>query len=291
LTRHLTPGNTIESGIVYGTISQGYLTGAFNDEISANAPGFTAETRANIEALIPYGPEQVTNFEVGFKGTLFDGRLRIAADVFLMDYTDKQETVEVDNQDGRFGPVPSVSVTANAADVEISGIELELRASPWDGGFVSLDIGTLDAKYSNFQIVDLDNPTGPLIDVSATAIENRTPEWTVTGSIEHAFQLNNGATLTPQLGVYTQSDFEWRSGLDEGERHSLCHQDSYAKWRARVTYEPAQGSWQASLFGYNITDEEILYRCAPLRSGAWGTWYQAPAQWGAEFTMRFGESS
>jgi hypothetical protein len=126
---------------------------------------------------------------------------------------------------------------------------------------------------------------------SVTAIENRTPEWTVTGSVEHAFQLANGATLTPQLGVYIQDDFEWRSGLNEGEQHSLCHQDSYAKWRARVTYEPPAGSWQASLFGYNITDEEILIRCAPLRSGAWGTWYQAPAQWGAEFTMRFGAGS
>jgi len=291
LSRQFNPGSVIDSGMLYGTIAKGYLTGAFNDEISANAPGFTAETRANIEALIPYGPENVVNYEFGFKGTLLDGRVRLAADVFLMDYTDKQETVEVDNTDGRFGPVPSVSVTANAADVEITGIEIELRASPWDGGFVSLDIGTLEAKYSNFQIVDLDDPTGPLIDVSASMVENRTPEWTVTASVEHAFQLANGASLTPQLGVYMQDDFEWRSGLSEGERHSLCHQDSYAKWRTRVTYEPAEGSWQASLFGYNITDEEILYRCAPLRSGAWGTWHQAPAQWGAEFTMRFGAGS
>jgi iron complex outermembrane receptor protein len=290
LTRHLNPGDRIESGILYGTMSKGYLTGAFNDEVSANAPGFNRETRAAIEALIPYGPEYVTNYEFGFKGTLFDGRLRLAADVFFMDYTDKQEEVEVDNADGRFGPVDSVSVTTNAADVEISGIELELRASPWDGGFVSLDLGTLDAKYSNFQIVNLDDPTGPKIDVSATAIQNRTPEWTLTGSVEHAFQLANGGTLTPQLGVYMQSDFEHRSGLNEGERHSLCHQDSYAKWRARVTYEPAQGAWQASLFGYNITDEEILYRCAPGRSGQWNLWHQAPAQWGAEFTMRFGEN-
>ena len=290
LTRHLTPGNIIESGMVYGTISEGYLTGAFNDEISANAPGFNPQTRANIEALIPYGPEYVTNYEIGFKGTMFDGRLRLSADVFYMDYTDKQETIEVDNQDGRFGPVPSVSVTANAADATITGIELELRASPWDGGFVSLDLGTLNAEYSDFLVVNLDDPTGPLVDVSNTQLANRTPDWTLTGSIEHAFQLGNGGTLTPQLGVYMQADFEWRDGLEEGQRHSLCHQDSYAKWRTRVTYEPPTGSWQASLFGYNITNEEILYRCAPLRSGAWGTWYQAPAQWGAEFTMRFGDN-
>jgi hypothetical protein len=156
---------------------------------------------------------------------------------------------------------------------------------------VSLDIGTLDAKYSNFQIVNLDDPTGPKIDVSATQIQNRTPEWTLTGTVEHAFQLANGATLTPQLGVYMQAAFEHRSGLGEGERHSLCNQDSYAKWRTRLTYEPAAGSWQASLFGYNITDEEILYRCAPGRSGQFNLWHSAPAQWGAEFTMRIGDNN
>jgi outer membrane receptor protein involved in Fe transport len=68
----------------------------------------------------------------------------------------------------------------------------------------------------------------------------------------------------------------------------MCHQDSYTKWRVRATYEPESANWQASLFGYNITDEEVLFRCAPTRSGGFGYFYEAPATWGAEVTMRFG---
>ena len=289
LSRHLNPGGILDSGMLYGTISEGYLTGAFNDELNPNAPDFTSpEVRQRIIDIIPYGPEFVTNYEIGFKGTLFDSRLQVAAAIFTMDYTDKQEAINVDNTDGRFGDVEGLEYTQNAADVAISGIEFEMRASPWDGGFVSLDVGLLNSEYSNFLVTDLDNPTGPRVDVSDSSIANRTPEWTVTASVEHAFLMGNGATLTPQLGVYTQEGFEWRSGLDVGQRSTNCHQDSYAKFRLRATYEPESANWQASLFGYNITDERILYRCGNGRSGSYKTLYQAPAQWGAEFTMRFG---
>jgi hypothetical protein len=106
--------------------------------------------------------------------------------------------------------------------------------------------------------------------------------------VEHAFQLANGGTLTPQLGVYLQDDYEYWSGLAPGEESPVCHQDSYSKFRARLTYEPAEANWQAALFGYNITDEEILIVCGEIRSGALRRVYEAPSQWGAEFTMRFG---
>ena len=239
--------------------------------------------------LVSYDPEYVTNYELGFKGTFSDGRVVLNADVFWMDYTDKQEAINVDNTDGRFGPDPSLEYTQNAADVDITGIELELKTSPWDGGFISLDLGYLESVYASFLVPDLDNLGGPLIDVSNSSIANRTPEWTATMSIEHAFLLANGATLTPQVGVYMQPDFEWRSGIDVGgAHHPICHNDGYGKWRGRVSYVPQQGNWQAALFGYNITDEQILFKCGPGRSGSYKSFYEAPATFGAEFTMRFG---
>jgi outer membrane receptor protein involved in Fe transport len=287
LTRHLTPGDTIDSGIVYGTISEGYLTGAFNDELNPNSPGFTPQTREKILSLLPYFPEHLTNYELGFKGTMFDGRLQFATAVFFMDYTDKQEAISVDNDEGLFGPDPGLEYTLNAADVEITGIELEMRASPWDGGFISFDIGVLNSDYKNFLIPNLNDITAAPRDASNTDIKNRTPAWTFTASVEHAFLLGNGATLTPQLGVYSQDDYEWGTDVP-GDVSPNCHQDSYAKWRFRTTYVPQVGNWQASLFGYNITDEEILYRCGGNRGGSYKTLHQAPSQWGAEFTMNFG---
>ena len=286
LTRHLTPGNTIESGIVYGTISKGYLTGAFNDELNPYNPEFAPDKQDLVQSLIPYNPEFVTNYELGYKATMFDGRLRLSADVFFMDYTDKQEAIQVDNPDGTLGPDPALEYTSNAATVEITGLELELRASPWDGGFVMIDAGILDSNYKDYSYTDI--ISGELKTVAETQIQNRTPDWTLTASVEHAFQLANGATLTPQLGVYMQAGYEWWSGLAPGEKSPICYQDSYNKFRVRVAYEPADSNWQAALFGYNITDEEILIQCGEIRSGTYRTIYEPPSQWGAEFTMRFG---
>jgi iron complex outermembrane receptor protein len=298
-TRNLAPGDTLESGNVYFLYSEGYLTGAFNDEVPV-AQADSPEARAGLQALVAYDPEYVSNIEVGFKGTFLDGNLRIAGDIFFMDYTDKQEVIDIDNSTGALGPNEALEYTDNVAEVEVSGIELELRASPWDGGFVSLDVGVLDYKYTDFSYTDiaLDPPEQVF---GIPALGNRTPDWTITASVEHAFQLGNGATLTPQLGVYMQDAYEWLGSypngapagadtnvLPDGAQSALCHQDSYAKWRARLTYEPAGGAWQASLFGYNITDEEILLGCGATRSGTYRWYHQAPAQWGAEFRMNFG---
>jgi outer membrane receptor protein involved in Fe transport len=293
-TRRLDAGDMLDSGNVYFALSQGYLTGAFNDEIPVNQIP-SAEGKALAQSLISYDPEEVTNYEVGFKGTLADGRVRLATALFYMDYTDKQEAIDISNPDGLLGPNEALEYTDNVGEVGVSGIELELRTSPWDGGFVSVDLGYLDYDYKEFSFVDIGQDPPQVVE-GLPPLGNRTPEWTITASVEHAFQLANGASLTPQLGVYMQDDYEWLGSfpsggtLAENDSSTLCHQDSYAKWRARLTYEPAGGAWQAALFGYNITDEEILLGCGGTRTGTYRWYHQAPAQWGAEFTMRFGNN-
>jgi iron complex outermembrane receptor protein len=284
LTRHLAPGDTIDSGIVYATIAEGYLTGAFNDELNVRlVPEFAA--------LKAFGPEYVTNYELGFKGSLMDGRIRVAADVFIMKYTDKQEEIALDNSSGTFGPDQNIELTQNVSDVDIKGIELELRAIPWDGGFFSLDLGWLDQEYSSFSYLTFDEDTNATVTVEASdsAILANTPKWTINAFIEHEFQLANGGTLRPQLGVYIQDDYDYGQEV-VGQNSTQCLQDGYSKWRVRATYEPPEGNWEASLFGYNIADERIINLCGSGRSGVWEVGYAAPDIWGVEFTARFGGS-
>jgi iron complex outermembrane receptor protein len=274
-TRTLQGGGRLDDGMVYFLISEGWLTGAFNEEINTFAA-------PQLEPLIPYGPEHVTNYEVGFKGTMADGRLRIAADVFYMAYKDKQEVVNLDNSDGHLGSDPAPELITNAADVDIYGLELEVRASPWEGGFVTLDAGVLSNEYGEYSSFSED---AGVVDLSDVMISDRTPDWTMTASVEHAFSFGNGATLTPTLGVYVQDGYEWMGGLEEGAPESVCYQDGYAKWRTRLTYEPANGP---ALFGNNITDERIFEGCGEGRSGLLNYYYAAPEMYGVEFTARWG---
>ena len=277
ITRQLAPTGSLDSGMIYALYSEGFLTGGFNTEINSNLPG--------IAKFLSYGPESVANFEIGFKGTLADGRVQIMADVFMMDYTDKQENISVPNDDAILGIDESLGILTNVSSVDISGLELELRASPWANGFVSLDLGTLSNSYASFEYPDPSNPS-QTIDQSGDVISDLTPDWTMNVSIEHAFNLANGASITPRVNVYSSGAYDWGADVD-GAPATVCNQASYSKVSARVTYLPAAGNWRASLIGNNITDERIYEFCSDSR-GVYRYRYERPAYWGLEFTADWG---
>ncbi|MFL2554202.1 MAG: TonB-dependent receptor [Candidatus Rariloculaceae bacterium] len=277
LTRNLEAGDVLESGMIYLLYSEGFLTGGFNTEVNSNLPA--------IAKYLSYQPEDVANYEIGFKGTFLDGRVQIMADYFFMDYSNKQESISIANPDGLYGVDESLGIVTNVASVDISGIEFELRASPWDGGFISLDVGLLDNKYAAFTYPSPADPAVQ-IDESDTTIQDLTAEWTVNLGIEHQYTLASGSTLTPRLNMYTQDDIDYRAS-SIGAAPSQCNQDSYMKVGTRVTYVPPQGNWRASLFGHNITDERIFEACTASR-GVYRYRHERPAYWGLDFTMDFG---
>jgi len=281
LTRSLAGGGTLDNGMFYGLISEGFLTGSFNDEVNL----FLAPL---LGPLVAYGPEFVTNYEFGFKGSFGGGRVQLNADIFYMDYTDKQEAVNIDNSSGQFGPDPNLEFTQNAADVVITGIEVELRASPWDGGFLTLDFGYFENEFDSFSFPDPENP-GQIKDLSNNKADDRQPDWSLNASIGHTFVLGNGASLTPILGVYAQGEYEWEPDISKDAPPTPCFQDSYTRFRGRVTYVPAAGNWDLSVFGDNIADERYLTFCEGGNGfGGKITAYGRPDWWGAEFTYRWG---
>jgi len=281
LSRSLEGNEFMQDGMFYTSISEGFLAGSFNDELNVMLEPALAP-------LLTYDPEYVTNYEFGFKGGFLDGRLRLSTAVFFMDYRDKQETVTIDNSDQRFGPDPSVQVTANAATVDISGIEFEARLQPWDGGFLTLDVGFLSNEYGEYNQFDAESKT--TIDRSNLTIKDYSPSWTVNASIEHVFLLANGGSVTPRLGIYAQDDYDFVEGVDKSAPVSpYCFQPGYTKVRGRVTYLPPNGNWQASLYGQNINDEVYYEICGPARSGVFDYRYGDPKMIGLEFQVFWGE--
>ena len=267
-----------EDSLVYATYSTGFLSGSFNDELNARLVPSLSE-------LQTYKPETVTNYELGYKGTLADGRVQIAADIFYMDYADKQESVNIDNSDLRYGNDTDLNITTNAATVQITGIEFELRASLWDGGFLGLDVGQMNDVYGDFFSFNIEDPNAP-IDLSNTSRQTYSPEWTVNATVEHAFQLTNGASLTPMLGLYYQSEYDFTQNLVDSPP-SKCYQPGYSKLRARLSYDDPSENWQASIYGYNITDKRYFEWCGNSRSGTFARRWGAPAEWGVEFNYTF----
>ena len=96
-------------------------------------------------------------------------------------------------------------------------------------------------------------------------------------------------TLTPNIGIYYQSDYDFVGGIDkDGPVSAYCHQPAHSKIRGRVSYTPASANWQASLFGANLGDERYFEICGKARHGAFDYRYGNPKTIGAEFQYYWG---
>ncbi|MXW51094.1 MAG: TonB-dependent receptor, partial [Gammaproteobacteria bacterium] len=117
-----------ERSMVYFTYSEGYRDG-----------GFPARFTGVVPIPLPnYEPEFVENYEVGYKTTLLDGRLRVNAAAFLMEYTDMQISAT--------SLLPNVgdnTTKFNLGDATYKGFEIELTALVTDNFTLGVNVGHL----------------------------------------------------------------------------------------------------------------------------------------------------
>ena len=147
--------------MAYALYSRGYRGGGFNGRPSTIGA-----------ATIPYDPETLDNFELGFKSEFAQRKVRLNGSVFLMKYKDMQQDLDV--------PAPGTSTgrenrTINAASADLKGVELELLARPVRGLTMHANLGYLNAKYKEF-FGDIFS-TGTPVDATFLKIR-RAPKWT-----------------------------------------------------------------------------------------------------------------
>jgi iron complex outermembrane receptor protein len=106
-----------------------------------NSGGFNANLYGGI-APLSFGPETVESWELGFKSTLADNRVRLNVAVFDTDYLNKQESFFLASAGG--------FVQTNAGAAESKGFEIEFTALPMDGLEVFGSVGSADAKYTDY---------------------------------------------------------------------------------------------------------------------------------------------
>ena len=91
----------------------------------------------------PYDPEYLDNYEISYRGIFLDGKLRINANLFYLDWTDLQGFV--------FDPITFQASIENAGDAESKGGELEINFTPIEQLVIYAGLGYSDAKYVEFR--------------------------------------------------------------------------------------------------------------------------------------------
>jgi iron complex outermembrane receptor protein len=230
--------------------------------------GFFARTQ-NVDDINSYDPEYVDTYEIGMKSEWLENRLRFNATVFYSDYSDKQEEV-ITNLGG--GNV--TTIVNNAADATISGLEIELTAQVTSGLSAFLNIGLLDAEFSDFEVSD---DSGNSVDNSDLELRNA-PDMTVGVGVDYLMPLSFG-----ELGMHY--NYQWRD-----EYHTIIDNAPIGLVEAggfhNASIDLSIGdSYRVSVYGRNLGDERYA-RVIPIGVSTFGQ-YSAPKHYGIDFTAEF----
>ncbi len=251
-----------DDAMVFASVATGYKMGGMYE---------MADTCANgCLELLQYNPENVTTYELGYKGTLMDGRFRLSLTAFYSDYTDMQNTGERvvgvnENPDSQnFGDPVLAWTTDNLASAKIKGLEVEFDILPWENGRISgygawldtnlADPGVLEDGYACAEREILGVPECGTQVIKGNSLPFA-PEWSATVSYEHDIHLANGYTLQPYVTAHWQSKM-WLDVFNYDLDHLAQVQDAYIKIDASVRLTGPEDRFYVEVYGANLTDKD-----------------------------------
>ncbi len=196
----------------------------------------------------PFGPEKLGTYELGVKSDLFDGKMRVNADVYYGLYKDIQITALTCPA---FTPTPTggpCALPLNGGNAHTKGIEIETTIQPVEG--LSID-GAL--SYLNFNYTSINpqagNPTTGA-GVQLGMITPYTPKWKASGGIQYEVPVQGIGSVTPRFDIAYQGKL-YSNAVNSA--NNLI--GGYAIANARVTWRDDTNMWQASLEVTNLFDK------------------------------------
>ncbi|HEY1710584.1 MAG TPA: TonB-dependent receptor [Rhizomicrobium sp.] len=196
-----------------------------------------------------YTGEDITDYEVGWKGTYFDGHVQTQLGGYYYDYSNFVMSFfdPTNALGGASGEDLNVPGTTTA-----KGIEAQIQAV---FGGLSLNLGASyeDTAIPTFFAIDARNPFAGLQNLSGRALPNA-PRWTTQIGAQYVFDLGNEQTLTPRLD-YGFVSGRWGS-IFQISGNPLLPDDRLAAQNllnGQVAYTFGN-NWQATLYGTNLTD-------------------------------------
>ena len=234
-----------EDTLVYAMVSHGFKSGGFN--------GAASNTTQQLE---PYGPEQLTAYEVGMKLTLLERKMQLNTSVFYYDYRDKQEA------DAAVTFVGNISGLTNVPKSRVEGAELEWQWAPTAGLDLGAALTYLETKVLEWQATDPFLSVWPDVvtfDASGTELP-QAPKWSYNGFASYRWPVSNGLYL--QLGA----DFNHTGTTSGGANAFAFATKAYTLLNARLELGDADGKWSAQLWSRNLTDE-FYYPSAFVANG------------------------
>ena len=256
--------------LVYFTHRKGYRAGGLNPQA--------------LDFGVAYGPEKVTDFELGLKTDFslggMEGRLNLAG--FISQLKDAQVSQAFSTQNPVTGQLALINLIVNAAEAKIKGLEADLTLKPFEHLTLGASYSYTDAKYTN--VVDVQ--TGDLITnrpfpFLAKHRLNLSANYIVPLA-DNVGELSFGANWA-YSSKYSISVFEDPLGVENGYNQL----DLRADWNTLAGKE----GLSLGVFVNNVTKELYKIGGVPIYSvlGTTSLLYNEPRTWGVQLRYRFGD--
>lgn len=257
--------NVSENSMIYGTYAEGYRPGGVNRVFNTIIGGI-------------YTPDIVSSYEIGWKSTLLDGRMRLNGALYFQEWDDMQFA--------RFdGSVSPLTLTDNVGTAESNGFEADFSLAASDSwtvsGGISINRANLTSDYyRNENDIGVNPPQAedgdPLPRVPELKFNVASRNNWEAGGLDQYFQ----ASL-----VYTGES--WNSLFGQSTATRGRHlQESYTLVNAAWGFD--KNNWGAEVFLSNVFDERgQVFRQAATWDSRVTT--NRPRTLGIRFRQRFGD--
>jgi len=213
-----------DQNMVYGLISRGYKAGGVNSD-----PALSAEDRE-------FDTEIMWNLETGIKGLWLDDQLQAQVAAFYQKRDDIQIKQSLVQSRDDSNASDFTDYFGNSANGSNYGLEVELNWFASDTVAVFASIGWLETQYDIPLSEDLDSRQ-----------QAHAPNY--------QFALGSSIQLNQNLAITV--DIEGKDQFFLSSSHSE-QTESYELLNANLAY--TLGDWQLSLWGRNLTDEDVIVR-------------------------------
>ena len=289
------PSATIYTGSVKYNFTQNFM--AYASVGTSWRPGpsvvgdFSLVRSALENSFLVLPPEKSTSYEVGFKSTLLDKRLRTNVSVFHQKFDDYPARsasgvwfVETFLNTAATPPANAQRASqfnfVGAVPVEVNGVEAEVDflAKPnWDMGVVAAvskgeikdgfvpcndfdQNGIPDAVSTNPSLATLQTAVGPGQTISGCRVTqpaSASPQW--SGTLQSEYRL----PITSELNSFVRGQMSINGNSKNDPSNAVDDYKSYQLLNLFLGLRDTDGAWEITVYGKNVTNtERVLSRSA-----------------------------
>jgi iron complex outermembrane receptor protein len=188
--------------------------------------------------------ENVTDYELGWKGKYFNGHLNTQIGAFYEQYKNFQVAI--------FNPTLGAGIDANATGTTVvKGIEAQTQAV-FGGLSFNLGASYVPTALGGFSAIDSRNLGAGVQPLTGRPLPNA-PLWTLQAGVQYAFALPGNRTLTPRLD-YGMVGSRWATVFEVPPGDFLQEQNIF---NATVKYDLSP-TLSIEAYGTNLTDDHYV---------------------------------